>query len=544
MTQDPHDKEYLNLFKPKASSPDEGGTPSPSKEETAAAAAQSFPGVDHLGMTQPTQAVDADFTSPEQGPEKQADYPFSAPPRDNKQNMRTIGLIAGAGCLLLVLAAVVIFAFVQVFLDRDDKEIQNTPAPTDAVVLTPAPTAPVSESPLIVPLVSSDQVRVPVALPERLVISDTVFTVQAINTPDGAWPVPPAQATDVHWAYGTMINYIFGLASTPETQDLTANLQVGDSLSLLMSTGLTLKFNVTQIQSGEMDQETTLDQISPQLTLALLDEDPTQRQIVIATFFEDEPGSQDLLLNAVVGSVGTPVERGPARIMVINAYQATAQEAGLPPGTGYLLIDFSVENLGNTVLRTEFFQTFVSDTTGERYPLTVPANQFTHHGLPNEPLAPAEMVIGSAGYLVPESATGQVRWVFNPIAGSDNWMVIPIPYELPSPTATPEPTPPAGFAQVTIDPNTIFADMGDNLISIGIEIRNTSTGVVQVTRDNITLSSRAGTFPLQSAAPLLPWTIEPGEFRQFELQFELPSTQDALLDVLGYTFSLDNIRAE
>jgi hypothetical protein len=65
-----------------------------------------------------------------------------------------------------------------------------------------------------------------------------------------------------------------------------------------------------------------------------------------------------------------------------------------------------------------------------------------------------------------------------------------------------------------------------------------------VTQNDISLTSRAGTFALQSAAPLLPWTIEPGQFRQFELQFELPSTQDALLDVLGYTFSLDNIRAE
>ena len=146
MTQDPHDKEYLNLFKPKASSPDEG-VPGPSEEETAATSAQSSPVVDNLGTTQPAQAVGADFTPPEQGPQKQADYPFSAPPRDNKQNMRTIGLFFGAGCLLLVLAAVVIFAFIQVFLNRDDKKVQGTPTPTDAVVLTPAPTAPVSESP-------------------------------------------------------------------------------------------------------------------------------------------------------------------------------------------------------------------------------------------------------------------------------------------------------------------------------------------------------------------------------------------------------------
>jgi hypothetical protein len=98
-----------------------------------------------------------------------------------------------------------------------------------------------------------------------------------------------------------------------------------------------------------------------------------------------------------------------------------------------------------------------------------------------------------------------------------------------------------GFATVNIDPDGVFVDSRNDLLIIGLEIENISQGVVQVTENDISLSSSGGEFVLETAAPLLPWTIEAGDYRLFELQFELPSTRDALLDVLGYTFSIDNI---
>jgi hypothetical protein len=295
---------------------------------------------------------------------------------------------------------------------------------------------------------------------------------------------------------------------------------------------------------GVADESAFFEQISPRLTLALLTDESAQRIVVSGVFVDDEPAEEEMLLGTVAGVIGIPVDLGPVRVTVIEAYQVTASEAGLPPGTDYLLIDFAVENVSTEVLEAEHFQTFVRDLAGGRYPLSVPASQFANYGLPTEPVASGETVIGSAGYLVPSSvggSRGEVRWAFNPQPGSDRWVMVPVPYDAPAPTATPVPPEPVGFAQVSVNSSDVFIDSGENILIVGLQIVNNSEGVVQVTEGDISLTSSGGEFPLQNAAPLLPWRIEPGEFRRFELQFELPSTTDALLNVLGFTFSIDNI---
>jgi hypothetical protein len=554
MTEDPQDKEYLDLFKPKTEKPSDSSTFEPVESESARVA-------DKMGPTQPTRTPDGDQKPPDVGyvreGEIETDFkPLHSIASGSGCTLRTIGSIAGAGCLLFLLTAVVVFAFYQVFLRRggDDDDAKDTPIPTEFVAITPSsgptrpsPTAGVAESPLVVPLVSSGDVNVPIALPESLIISETLFSVQTVNAPPRAWPDTPTTGDGVNWVYGTVVNYILGLAPTSENQATLSALQVGDSLRLHMSTGLILNFNVSEVTTGAADEGAFFNQVSPGLTLALLTEDPSQRIIVTATFFNDEVGEEMLLPEAATGLVGASVEQGPVRVTVIDAYQVAADEAGLPSDIGYLLIDFRVENIGDQVLDTDHFQTFVSDAAGERYPLTLLAVQFTNYGRPTDPLAPGETVIGSVGYLVPRlggEAGNQVRWAFNPLPGSDNWVTVPVPYDLPHPTPTPEP-PKIGFARVTIDSSDVFIDRNDNLLIVGLEIENISEGSVEVTEEDVSLSSfTGGESVLMSAGPLLPWTIEPNERRRFELQFDLPSGNDALLNVLGYTFSIDNISGE
>jgi len=454
----------------------------------------------------------------------------------------------GAGCLLLMLMAVVVFAFYQVFVRRGgDDEAQDTPVPTVVTVSTPSPVATVeeiAESPLFVPIVDSDDVRVPLALPERLTVDERALAVQAQMAPEGVWPIAPTSGDTVAWVYGTVVNYILGLAPTSENLNLVSALQAGDTLSLHMSTGIILNFSVGEIVTGAADEAGYLAQISPRLTLALLADDPAQRVVVSAPFFNDEAGDLTLFSKAAVGLVGTPVNRGPVRVTLIEAYQVAAGEAGLPAGTGYLLMDLKVENVGQTVLEPEFFQTFVTDAAGERYPLTLLAEQFTHYGIPTEPLAPGETVIGSLGYLVSRSSEGEVRWAFNPLPGSDHWVIVPLPLDIPLATPTVEP-PPIGFARVTVGADDVFIDKTDGLLDIGLTIDNVSDGVVQVAESDISLSSWTdGELSLVAPAPPLPWTIEPRQVRLFQLQFELPTADSALLSVLGHTFSIENLGGE
>jgi hypothetical protein len=557
MTEDPHGQEYLDLFKPKADTPADDATLRPDGSASSPQRPVSSSGTP--GATQPTQRADArsappaheDWDAPAPaghagGARVEAQFgPAPATPGGSGFSLRTVVLVGGAGCLLLLLTAVVVFAFFQVFVRRGGEDGAGTSTPTQLAALTPSPFVPIAESPLVVPLVSSGDVRVPVALPERLVISGTVFTVQAVDTPAGSWPSVPVTGDTVNWAYGSVVNYILGLAPTAENRELLSALQVGDALSLRMSTGITLNFNVDEVVAGATEEAVLLRQVSPRLTLALLADDPAQRTVVTAAFFDDEAAESELPPGAVMGVVGTPVDQGPARVKVIEAYQVAGDAAGLPPGTGYLLIDLSVENVGTQVLDAEYFQTFVSDATGGRYPLTLLAEQFAHHGTPTDVLAPGETVIGSFGYLVPDSSEGQVRWAFNPLPGSDNWVIVPIPYDLPSPPLTSEPTLLPGFARVSVDPNDVFVDRDDSLLIVGVVIENISDGEVVVTAEDVSLSSFPdGEVLLVSAGPPLPWTIEPGESKRVELQFDLPTSNDALLDVLGYSFSIDNIGGE
>jgi hypothetical protein len=551
MTEDPQSEDYLDLFKPKSDAPEEGAPrssePDLDKEEAGEAAVAPPVGGESRGQ----RTDDVGEGPPGQVRETRESVGFSsflAGSSDRDRTLRTVGVFAGGGCLLLILVAVVVFAFVQVFGRRDgDDSVQYTPTATAVVAITASPRSTVTavESPLLASLVTSNDVRLPVALPERLTVGGADFSVQAVGAPPAAWPDAPADEITAHWVNGTVVNFVMGLAPTPENENLLSGVTVGDVVSLRMSTGLILTFNVEGIATGVTEDPALFDQVSPRLTLALITDDPSQRKVVTAGFASDQMGEEDLLAQAAIGLVGTPVNQGPVRVTVIETYQAAAGEAGLPSGTGYLLMDVKIENVGAAVLEPDLFQTFVSSAAGGRYPLTFLAEQFSHYGIPVEALAPGETVIGSFGYLVPGAPDEQIRWTFNPIPGSSHWVVVPISVALPPIAPTPEPPGPVGFARVTVDGTDVFADRDDGLLDIGLRIENISEGRVQVTEESISLSSWTdGELTLVAPAPALPWTIEPGELRLFQLQFELPTADSALLNVLGYTFSLENLGGE
>jgi hypothetical protein len=561
MMEDPRDDEYLDLFKPKsgASTGDPSGGPDDADLSSSEAEEQVDEGdfwdapVTESRPQRPAGEVDG---TAQEVPSRRIDEPtigpafdrFFSEPRDPEQTLRTVGAIVGGGCLLLMLIAVVIFAFVQVFGRRggeEDGAATATPTTVAATSLSPAATSSAGASPLFVPLVNSSDVRVPLALPERLLIGETAFEVMAVTAPSGTWPPAPSSAGVANWVYGTVVNYILGLAPAQGNRALVFGLEIGDVISLQMSTGLVLNFNVNEVVAGLADETGLFEQVSPRLTLALLAQDPAQRITVKAAFSGEQEGETTVFSEAAIGLVGTPVNQGPVRLTVIETYQVSAGEAGLPAGTGYLLLDASVENVGDAVLEPGLFQTFVSSQTNERYPLTMLAEQFAHYGIPTEPLAPGETVIGSFGYLLPAAVGDQVRWAFNPLPGSKNWILVPLPYDVPPFSPTTEPPPPVGFAQVSVDTKDVFIDRSDGLLDIGLRIQNVSEGVVQVTEQDISLSSWTdGELALIAPAPALPWVVEPGELKLCQLQFELPSADSALLDVLGYTFSIENLGGE
>jgi hypothetical protein len=94
-------------------------------------------------------------------------------------------------------------------------------------------------------------------------------------------------------------------------------------------------------------------------------------------------------------------------------------------------------------------------------------------------------------------------------------------------------------AEVTITDALPSSDKSTLLIEG--EIRNTGGSTLTVDRRDIVLSSSAGMGKLIMDTPPLPWTIEPGQTRVIELQFESPDASSVLLTLLGYSFEISGL---
>jgi hypothetical protein len=228
-----------------------------------------------------------------------------------------------------------------------------------------------------------------------------------------------------------------------------------------------------------------------------------------------------------------PVRVGDAQVTVLDGY-ALSSAPDLPAGTMYYLVEFSVENVGATPLNADLFTMQLHDGLDNQYLLSSVASAFGDSGLLAGELAPGGVATGSAGYRVPEALAGPTLvWTFSPSPGSEVWASVGIPY-----AGGTEPAEPAR-AEVTITDALIGRD--ERILLIEGEVRNTGGSTLTVDRRDIALSSSAGMGELLADTPELPWTIEPGETRVIELQFERPDAASVLLTLLGYSFEISGL---
>jgi hypothetical protein len=202
----------------------------------------------------------------------------------------------------------------------------------------------------------------------------------------------------------------------------------------------------------------------------------------------------------------------------------------------YYLVEFSVENVGEAPLAVDRFSMKLKDSMGNTYLLSPPASEAGEFGPLAGEIAPAVSAQGSAGYLVPDPLpTGALIWTFSPRAGSGAQASASIPYEGqegggPSPTR----------ADVVVN-DAFFSTDGNTLIIEG-EVRNTGAAPITIEETDVSLSSSAGPGELTMTAPPVPWTIESGETRVIELQYQRPDASTVLLEILGYSFEIDGLQ--
>jgi hypothetical protein len=276
------------------------------------------------------------------------------------------------------------------------------------------------------------------------------------------------------------------------------------------------------------NEASVFDQYRPRLTL-VLEKESGAWQVATADYVAEAESVQPPPAGTPA-ELGQPVRVGDAQVMVIRGH-ALRDAAGLLPGTMYYLVEFSLENVGAMPLDTGVFNMQLQDGAQNVYLLSPAASAVGEYGSLGAEIAAGSTVQATAGYLVPEALAGPALiWTVIPQPGLGLRASVSIPYDAAE-------APAAGHAQVTITQ----AFLDGNMLVVEGEVQNTGDGPLTVELGHISLTSSAGMSALRSAAPPLPWTVEPGQTQMIELQYEKPGASTALLTLLGYSFDISGL---
>ncbi len=441
-------------------------------------------------------------------------------------------LIVGGVFSLVVTAGALIYLGLQYLPSRDETP---TGMPVEVVKLTPTvgvyPSPSPSSSPLPIPdcetIVSSDDVETAVPLPISLTVGSESFPISPVVLQEEEWAYPASHSGSAAWICGTVVNYVVGLEPTSENRSLLTDLRPGDDLKVRLSNGVELLFRFVERREVAANESSVFRQTRPRLTLIVAGEDDTW-QIATADYVSEtesvSPPSGTLV------EMGQPVRVGDAQVTVLRGY-ANRSAPDLQPGTMYYVVELAVENVGQESLDADAFVVKLRDSVSNEYLRSPAASAVGEYGPLEGEIEPGSTVQGAIGYVVPTTLAGpELILTFSPWPGSELQARVSIPYE-----GEPEPSS-VSQAEVTI--TDAFLSRDGSVLIIEGEIQNTGSGVLNVTLDDVSLTSSAGMSALRSAAPPLPWEIQPGELQVVELQYDRPEAATALLTLLGYSFEI------
>ena len=291
---------------------------------------------------------------------------------------------------------------------------------TASDLTTPVPTL---EAELLSDIVDSAGVKTRLVVPRTLEIKGVSFVVQPVKVTSGDWPLPFEERA-VSWVYGTVVNYVMGLAASPANKQLIAELKNGDELLLRMSTGPAYRFTVVGLVRVSPQSSESFRQNQPGMTLVLLGDEAQETRVVVQATYRPE-SELGLKPEAEVhkAAVGETVTLNDTLKLTVVGSRLVTRAGGLP-GYVYQTVDFAVESEHS--LTTNGFEHHLA-ATGLTYPIVaVPHEENPYPGLP--PTLPAgQVVTTSAVYALPETALAAgPAWEFSASPGGPK-VRVPLP---------------------------------------------------------------------------------------------------------------------
>lgn len=374
-------------------------------------------------------------------------------------------------------------------------------------------------------------ITVTLETPIFLNVAGEEFSVQSTTrVENGVWIPATQNETTTAWAYGSVINYVFGMPNTSENRELLNSLVIGDEIVLQTRGGATNTFAFNSREILESDNEDVYAQNSPGVTIVLVENDPAEPRVVVR-------GRYIVSDNPAFAEGGRVVELGETAQLENLQLTATSvtflfDRPEIPPGFAFYLIDYQVQNIGSTPISTTGLQLILADDLGNLYALNPTAAQLGSYRLLTGQIAPGQTVAATAGYQIPSGLSSiNLRWTVS-LDDPNNFVQVNIPFKDAGDSGQ-NAVIQVQQAQVSLD--------GTSVILNG-QVTNLGEQPLVVNSNNITLSGDGSIYLMLSTNPAFPWVIGAGQTAQFLVTFQRPTGSTAVFRILNQPFELTGLR--
>lgn len=458
-------------------------------------------------------------TLPPESPEVEQTSPATGSLRAWLSTNRFLAIFAGIVILGVVALCLIAVIMLGSFFEDRSSAGQPTPFPTTTGGLV------VDRGPIISGSDSTTTISVTLDIPATLRIGGQTFTVQPqVVGADRVWTPNVAEDTAV-WVYGTVINYVFGLADSAENQALLAGLTAGNEMEMVTQNGVTYTFSFHSRNETPPNNQDIYTQQIPGTTLILVGEEGENRTVVNGRYVLADATAN---INANTVELGEPVQLGDLQITVTGtAYDPSRPEA--PAGFAFYRVDYQVQNVGLTAVDTSRLRLTLTDDLGNQYALSPLASQSGNFPILSGFINAGQSVQATAGYQIPLGLNSQsVQWTVLDTQSNAQIQVV-IPFAGGSNAAQ----------QTTISLTGAIISADQITLLLEGQITNLGDQPVVVTERDISLRTADGAeFLLLSTNPPFPWTIPSGQTLQFFVTYQRPPMDSFVFTVLNQPFQL------
>jgi hypothetical protein len=455
--------------------------------------------------------------------------PPSGSPRFRELAAGRTPLLVAVGAILVGLCLLVVFA-VLLLRDGDGLDVADGNDPTPFPTTSTSATADV----IVGGLAGSTPISLTVNTPTTLAIGTQTFTVRSEPVAaDGSWEPELGDEQTAAWVYGTLINYVLGLAESDDNQELLEGLAAGSEIFLTLRDGTQHTFAVTSRESVPTNRSDLFAQNLPGITLVLLGAPGDERLLVRGDYVVDTTAG-----SSAPPTAGNQVELGETaqldnlRLTVTGA-TSLYDRPEAPAGFIFYLVDLQLENVGTEALDLSLLRFVLRDDLGNQYALNPQGSNLGNNPPPAGALAPGESRAASLAYQLPSGLTSPSVGLLISREGGTGQVQVTLPFAGAGEEAAQAATIALQDAQVSDD--------GATVTLLG-QVANNGSQPLLVNENDVSLAANGTVHLILATNPAFPWVVPPGQTVPFTLSFQRPAGSEAVFTLLSRPFQLSGLR--